>query len=50
MSPYKTTNGHTSNFQEIRQIDTEYGIKVTKFKSVKTGLTVIHVDIDGKLS
>ncbi|GAB5591544.1 hypothetical protein Unana1_06444 [Umbelopsis nana] len=49
MSPYKTTNGHTSNFQEIRQIDTEYGIKVTKFKSMKTGLTVIHVDIDAPL-
>jgi hypothetical protein len=48
MSPNKATNGHASNFQEIRQIDTEYGIKVTKFKSVKTGLTIVHADIDGK--
>ncbi|CAO3682474.1 unnamed protein product [Umbelopsis vinacea] len=46
MSPNKATNGHASNFQEIRQIDTEYGIKVTKFKSVKTGLTIVHADIN----
>lgn len=48
MSLKNPTNGYTSNFKEIRQIDTEYGIKVTKFKSVKTGLTIVHADIDGK--
>lgn len=48
MSLKNPTNGYTSNFKEIRHIDTEYGIKVTKFKSVKTGLTIVHADIDGK--
>jgi hypothetical protein len=48
MSPNKTANGHSSGFEKIREIDTEYGIKITKFKSVKTGLTIVHADIDGK--
>lgn len=48
MAPNKTTNGHSSSFEKIREIDTEYGIKITKFKSVKTGLTIVHADIDGK--
>jgi hypothetical protein len=49
MSPKNPTNGYASNFKEIRQIDTDYGIKITKFKSDKTGLTIVHADIDGKL-
>ncbi|KAH8556354.1 Metalloenzyme, LuxS/M16 peptidase-like protein [Umbelopsis sp. PMI_123] len=49
MSPKNPTNGYASNFKEIRQIDTDYGIKITKFKSDKTGLTIVHADIDAPL-
>ncbi|KAG9302936.1 hypothetical protein G9A89_022353 [Geosiphon pyriformis] len=38
-----------SNFSIVRAIKTDYGIDITKFRSNKTGLSVIHVDVEGPL-
>lgn len=38
-----------SNFKEICTVPTDFGVTFTKFKSDKTGLTVMLADIEGKL-
>lgn len=35
-----------SNFKEVCTVPTDFGVTFTKFKSEKTGLTVILADID----
>lgn len=36
-----------TNFVPICEIPTDYGITFTKYKSTKTGLTVMLADIEG---
>lgn len=36
-----------TNFEVIKSIETDFDIKITKFKSKVTGLTVILVDRQG---
>lgn len=37
-----------SHFKEICTVPTDFGVTFTKFKSDKTGLTVMLADIEGK--
>lgn len=37
-----------TNFKEVCTVPTDFGVSFTKFKSEKTGLTVILADIEGK--
>jgi hypothetical protein len=39
-----------SNYKEICTVPTDFGVTFTKFKSEKTGLTVMLADIEGKFS
>jgi hypothetical protein len=36
-----------SNFKEVCTVPTDFGVTFTKFKSDKTGLTVMLADIEG---
>ncbi|CAG8436117.1 11827_t:CDS:10 [Scutellospora calospora] len=38
-----------SNFKEIRTIKTRFGINVLKYKSIKTGLSVVLVDVEAPM-
>lgn len=36
-----------SNFKKVQQVKTTIGYDITKFRSDKTGLSVVHVDNEG---
>lgn len=36
-----------SNFKEICTVPTDFGVSFSKFKSEKTGLTVVLADVEG---
>lgn len=36
-----------SNYKEVCTVPTDFGVTFTKFKSEKTGLTVMLADIEG---
>ncbi|CAG8536091.1 8052_t:CDS:2 [Ambispora leptoticha] len=39
----------STNFELVRLIKTCYGIDVTKYRSKRTGLSVVHIDVEGPL-
>lgn len=43
-----TSSLNMTNFKEVCTVPTDFGVSFTKFKSEKTGLTVILADIEGK--
>ncbi|KAF9586373.1 hypothetical protein BGW38_006117 [Lunasporangiospora selenospora] len=38
-----------SNFRKVQEVTTSIGYKITKFKSEKTGLSVVHVENEGPI-
>ncbi|KAG0191477.1 hypothetical protein DFQ28_011725 [Apophysomyces sp. BC1034] len=43
-----TPENPQNNFEIISEVSTEHGVTYTKYKSCKTGLTVVHADVEGE--